>query len=197
MEANKGVFTSENVSNGIYIYTNDRKFIEPKFWGLYEQEETAICAAIINNGNILLVYPEDIRDENVSLLDWEQQQTGKQIPTIDRALKDYAGKENTKALADAGSEIAKEILILTMGKRKWHIPTLGELQLMYDNKVMLGAALAISGNKPLSDLWYWSSTRRSNKSIFVFYWNYGIRNFSYQYNFNRVRPVSASSLSSL
>lgn len=197
MDTNKGIFTSDNVSNGVYIYTNDCKFIEPKFWGLYEQEEKAICAAIVNNGNALFVYPEDMRDEDIPLLDWGQQQTGEQIPTIEAALKDYDGEENTKALSDAGSEIAKEILILTMGERKWHIPALGELQLMHENKEMLDATLVISGNEPLLDSWYWSSTRRSYNSNFVFDWDDGCRCCSDQDDVNRVRPVSASSLSSL
>lgn len=197
MDTNKGIFTSEIVSNGVYIYTNDHKFIDPKFWGLYEQEEKTICAVIVNNGNALFVYPKDMYGEHTPLLNFGQQQTGEQIPTIEAALKDYDGEENTKALSDAGSEIAKEILILTMGERKWHIPALGELQLMHENKEMLDATLAISGNEPLLDSWYWSSTRRSYNSNFVFDWSDDGRSSIDQYYIDRVRPVSASSLSSL
>lgn len=189
----KSIFSKAEVVDGVYIFTENKQFVSPKFWGIHEGQETAVCAVIIKDGQALAIAPEDIKDEHVQLLDWNKSQTGKKYDSIEKALTDVDGLENTKALADAGSEVAKEVLALNMLGNSWHIPTLGELQMMYEHKAMLTAALAISEKKPLSDTWYWSSTRRSDKTNYVFYWVDG-RYVNDQYSFNRVRPVSAFSL---
>jgi len=190
----KSIFSKAEVVDGVYIFTENKQFVSPKFWGIHEDQEKAICAVIIKDGQALAIAPEDIKDEYVQLLDWNKSQTGKKYDSIEKALTDIDGLENTKALADAGSEVAKEVLALNMLENSWHIPTLGELQMMYEHKAMLTAALAISEKRPLSDTWYWSSTRRSDKTNFVFSWDDGSRSYSYQdYNY-RVRPVSAFSL---
>jgi hypothetical protein len=190
----KGIFTKKSVTNGVYIYTENKQFISPKFWGIHEEQEKAVCTVIIKDGQALAVAPEDIKDEYVQLLDCNKNQTGKKYDSIEKALTDVDGLENTKALADSGCEVAKEVLALNMLGNSWHIPTLGELQMMYEHKSMLTAALAISEKKPLSDKWYWSSTRRGDKTNFVFYWDNGNRLNDIQNYYNRVRPVSAFSL---
>ncbi|GAE83375.1 hypothetical protein [Bacteroides reticulotermitis] len=193
----KGLFTKDTVVDvleGVFIYTENGNFISPKFWGIHEDHEKATCAAIVNNGTILLIHPQDIEEGDVQLLDWEKSQSGKMHESVKDGLTDFNGAGNTKSLAEAGSEVAKQVLDLPLLGKPWHIPTLGELQLMYDNKVMLGAALLIAGQAPLKDYWYWTSTRRSEKSNFAFYWGNGFWGSSNQYCNYRVRPVSALSL---
>lgn len=193
----KGIYTKENVANGVYIFTSSKKFVSPKFWGVYEETEKAECAVIVTDGNVLAFYPKDMSEDYVILLDWGKEQSGKMYDTVEKALTDTDGHGNTVALADAGSEIAEEVLKLDLCGLKWHIPTLGEMQLGYDNKTMLCAALLISGKEYLKDLWYWTSTRSGNKSNFVFDWYDGCWVGVYQVDCNRVRPVSAFSLDSL
>lgn len=33
----KGIYTKENVGNGAFIFTANKSFVEPKFWGLHEK----------------------------------------------------------------------------------------------------------------------------------------------------------------
>ena len=108
----KGIYSKENVKNGAYIFTASKKFVSPKFWGIHEENEKAGCAVIVHNGNALFFYPKDIKDEDVQLFGWGKNQTGKQYKTIDEALTDKNGYDNTVALSNAGSDIAKEVLSL-------------------------------------------------------------------------------------
>lgn len=54
----KGIYTKENVGNGVFIFTVNKNFVKPKFWGLHEENEQAQCAVIIHDGNALFFYPE-------------------------------------------------------------------------------------------------------------------------------------------
>ena len=56
----KGIYTKENVGNGVFIFTVNKNFVEPKFWGLHEENEQAQCVVIIHDGNALFFYPEDM-----------------------------------------------------------------------------------------------------------------------------------------
>lgn len=193
----KGIYTKENVGNGVFIFTENKQFVEPKFWGLHEENEKALCAVIVNEGNALFFYPEDADNGIHILLEWDKEQTGEKHSIIEDGMKDTDGLCNTKALADAGSEIAQKVIALNLGGLQWHIPTLQENIAGYNNKTMVNAALNISGKQPIRYNWYWSSTRARDKSNFVLNWVGGYRIDNSQYNMCWVRPVSAVSLDSL
>ena len=188
----KGIYTKENVGNGVFIFTANKSFVEPKFWGLHEENEQAQCVVIIHDGNALFFYPEDMDN-----LDWEKEQTGKIYPTTEEGMKDTDGISNTKALAASESEIAEKVIALDLCGLSWHIPTLQESVLGYEHEIMLKAALTICGKQPMKNEWYWCSTRKANKRIFILDWLDGRYDYSYQDNYNWVRPVSAASLNSL
>ena len=193
----KGIYTKENVGNGVFIFTVNKNFVEPKFWGLHEENEQAQCVVIIHDGNALFFYPEDMDNETHILLDWEKEQTGKIYPTTEEGMKDTDGIGNTKALAASGSEITEKVIALDLCGLSWHIPTLQESVLGYEHKVMLNTALAICGKQPVKDDWYWCSTRKENKRNFVLDWYYGVRDYFNLASNYWVRPVSAASLNSL
>ena len=65
----KGIYTKENVGNGAFIFTVNKNFVEPKFWGLHEENEQAQCVVIIHDGNALFFYPEDMDNNTHILLD--------------------------------------------------------------------------------------------------------------------------------
>ena len=186
----KGIYTKENVGNGVFIFTANKSFVEPKFQGLHEENEQAQCVVIIHDGNALFFYPEDMDNDTHILLDWKNEQTRKMYPTTEEGMKDTDGIGNTKALAASGSEIAKKVIALDLCGLSWHIPTLQERVLGYEHEVMLNAALAICGKQPVKDNWYWCSTRRENKHNFVLDWNNGDRLDNNQVFINWVRPVS-------
>lgn len=193
----KGIYTKDNVGNGVFIFTENKQFVEPKFWGLHEENEKALCVVIVNEGNALFFYPEDVDNDTHILLEWDKEQIGEKHTSIEDGMKDTDGLCNTKALADAGSEIAQKVLALNLGGLQWYIPTLQENIAGYNNKAMVNAVLAISGKQPIRDSWYWSSTRAKNKSNFVLNWVNGYRSNLYQNYFNWFRAVSAVSLDSL
>ena len=170
----KGIYTKENVGNGVFIFTANKSFVEPKFWGLHEENEQAQCVVIIHDGNALFFYPEDMDNDTHILLDWEKEQTGKIYPTTEEGMKDTDGIGNTKALAASGSEIAEKVIALDLCGLSWRIPTLQESVLGYEHKVMLNAALAICGKQPVKDDWYWCSTRKGNKRNFILSWGDGL-----------------------
>lgn len=65
----KGIYTKENVGNGAFIFTVNKNFVEPKFWGLHEENEQAQCVVIIHDGNALFFYPEDMDNDTHILLE--------------------------------------------------------------------------------------------------------------------------------
>lgn len=193
----KGIYTKDNVGNGVFIFTENKQFVEPKFWGFHEENEKALCAVIVNEGNALFFYPEDVDNDTHILLEWDKEQTDEKHTSIEDGMKDTDGLCNTKALADAGSEIAQKVLALNLGGLQWYIPTLQENIAGYNNKTVVNAVLAISGKQPIKDNWYWSSTRSRDKSNFVLNWGDGDRGNNDQYYDVWVRAVSAVSLDSL
>lgn len=193
----KGIYTKDNVGNGVFIFTENKQFVEPKFWGFHEENEKALCAVIVNEGNALFFYPEDVDNDTHILLEWDKEQTDEKHTSIEDGMKDTDGLCNTKALADAGSEIAQKVLALNLGGLQWYIPTLQENIAGYNNKTMVNAVLAISGKQPIKDNWYWSSTRSRDKSNFVLDWGYGNWYYDDQDSIDWVRAVSAVSLDSL
>jgi len=70
------------------------------------------------------------------------------------AKSDHWGEPNTKAMADAGSELAKCVLALEVGGFKdWYIPARQELALCFMHAKDL-----------FQQEWYWSSTQSSSLS---------------------------------
>ena len=111
-----------------------------------------------------------------------------------KALKDNAGYENTEVLLKEGSEVAK--FCKKFGK-EWYIPTLAEICLMHEYKEDIDRCIEQIGGDVLYEGWHWTSTKRCENAYFVFDWGGGDWYLDYQSNLNRVRPVSAFSLSSL
>lgn len=197
MIMSKGIYTKENVGNGVFIFTANKSFVEPEFWGLHKENEQAQCVAIVHDGNALFFYPEDMGNNTHILLGLEKEQTGKIYPTAEEGMKDTDGIGNTKALAASGSKIAEKVIALDLCGLSWHIPTLQESVLGRKHKVMLNTALAICGKQPVKDNWYWCSTRKENKRNFILSWGDGFRYDNIQDSDDWVRPVSAASLNSL
>lgn len=189
----KGKFQVTDAPEGVYIYTGDKKCIVPKFWGLYEKEETPIGAIIIADRNLVVALTGS--DSALELLDYNAVQQGKKFESIEDAIQSFNGKEDTKLLAEFGSDAANFCLNYKYGyitQGNWYLPSIGELQLMYNHKKELDIALAICGGNAIeTDDWHWSSTRRRNKSNWGFNCYNGNRFSNYQDLDYRVRPVSA------
>ena len=68
---NKGIYTKENVGNGVFIFTANKSFVEPKFGGLHEENEQAqMCIrdrrikCIKNDNNCCLIHARKFVDKD-------------------------------------------------------------------------------------------------------------------------------------
>lgn len=187
---NQGLFTKESAPKSVYIYTESGSLVLPKFWGLYEETEKPVAAAIIADRNLLVALEGS--EKSLMLLDWEKELQSPKFETIEDSLKDDKGEETTAQLAEMGSPAALFCANYQIGIGRWYMPTMADFQLMYDNKKELDIALAIAGGNAVeTDDWHWTSTRRYDKSHCILYWSNGDRDNINQYYCIRVRPVSA------
>lgn len=190
---NQGLFVKETAPKGVYIYTESGNLLLPKFWGLYENTEKPVAAAIIADRNLLVALEGS--ETSLVLLDWEKELKSAKFESFEDALKDDKGEEATTQLAEMGSPAALFCTNYQCGQieaSKWYLPTLADFQLMHDNKKVLDIALSICGGNAIEVYdYHWTSTRRYDKSHFILYWGDGYRSSSSQYYDNRVRPVSA------
>lgn len=80
------------------------------------------------------------------------------------------------------------------GSTKGYLPSLGQLNLAYQNKDAIDAALSKCGGIGMIEDYYWSSTfsgvNGSGRSCWVFRWNGGIYSFDYVSHYYYVRPFA-------
>ena len=183
-------YPNEQAPDGVYITTVEGNCWMKDFFS--ESHEIARGVAVIRGKHQIVVHPNG-SSEDIILLESYKRISGKTYDNIEDGLTDFDGMNNTDQLLKLGSQAA--IYCKSIG-HEWYLPTLGEMQLIFDNKLELDACLAVIGT-PLYDGWHWTSTRFSECSNLVFDWSNGLRFYDYQVSSSRVRPVSASSLSSL
>lgn len=74
----------------------------------------------------------------------------------------------------------------------WWLPSVGELLMMYANKLKINYALSlINGAQQLDEYWYWSSTEGSSQTAWGLYFGGGLYWDDKVGDKGRVRPVSA------
>jgi len=191
---NQGIYTKENVSEGVYIFTENGNYVSPKFWGVHELDEKPVGAAIIGERKLLVALTGS--ENSLELLDWNKDLKSEKFESLEDALKFDEGDKVTTDLVEMESDAAtfcNDYECGQIAKGNWYIPTLKDMQFMYDNKKDLDIALAIAGGNAIeTDDWHWTATRRYDKSHWIFDWNDGYRGYGNQDDSFRVRPVSAS-----
>lgn len=177
-------YSNEQAPDGVYITTMEGNcWAKESFSGSHE---IARGVAVIRGKHRIVVHPNG-SSEDIKLLETNKRISGKTYDNIENGLTDFDGMYNTGKLIKAGSMAAQ--YCQSAGK-EWYIPALGEIQLMFDNKLELDACLAIIGT-PLYNGWHWTSTQESESYYFVFDWDGGSRDNDFQSDDLRVRPVSA------
>ncbi|MDD1981385.1 hypothetical protein [Pseudomonas asiatica] len=97
---------------------------------------------------------------------WEQ--PGPRV-NVRGALSFHDGLENTRAMAEAGSAIARKVLGMSIrGQRGWHLPSIEQLQVMRANLLQLpdwdryySSHRAGGPAQAFTHMEYWSSTQNS------------------------------------
>jgi len=176
--------TKENCTDGVFICTASGLWL-PQFFGLCI--EKAVAIALVHEGKKLMISLSG-SEKDLILLENNKRTSIKQYSSVDEALTDNSGINNTEELIKADSEAAK--FCKNIGT-SWYIPTLAEMKLMFTYKKEIDSAITIACGSPLYNGWHWTSTRYSDGSYWVFNWNYGNRSVYIQISSNRVRPVSA------
>lgn len=189
-------FKKEDAPDGVYILTEKGNCIISGSWSNFKEKETAIGIAVIEGEHKLVVALSGSEEDIKLTEEYCISITGKQYINKDDAKKDWDGKENTRLFAEKGdSPAAKYCLDYEYGnikKGSWWLPSFAEMNLMYRNKPMIDACLAICGGDILPGLWHWTSTELSAHSTWVLNWDNGSTDDNVRVNDLRVRPVSAS-----
>lgn len=190
----EGIFTAATIPFGIYILTETKLFVQPTAWSFYERWETPACVAYVHSGQAHLIALSDFKEAEFRLLPPDVAQTGRQHKTDEAAMQDFNGLENTIGLSDSGSTIASEVLAQSLLGHTCHIPSLGEWQMLYTQKLFINFILSIIGASPIKNDLYLTSTRQIGQKMFAFSWCRGIKLHLSQYGDGLVRCISNVSL---
>lgn len=97
------------------------------------------------------------------------------------------GLANTKAMAKAGSELAKRILALRIGKHTdWHLPSRLELLVMF-NELHELRAFKPGGKQACESTWYWSSTQHAEHADYAWVQDFGFGSQGYGHKDSELR----------
>src|SRR3989304_426966 len=84
----------------------------------------------------------------------------KSLKRVDGALSYFDGLANTRAMAAAGSELAKWAQGLRLGGvNDWHTPSRQDLLVVRGNVAAAGPLFGDNGAEAFESKWYWSSTQ--------------------------------------
>lgn len=79
-------------------------------------------------------------------------------------------------------------------KTKGYLPSLGQLNLAYQNKTAIDAALSKCGGTAMTEDYYWSSTfsgvNGGGRGCWILYWSNGAVNYDYVNHYYYVRPFA-------
>lgn len=178
------IFSKHAAPDGTYVYTDSGLWL-PQYWGLCEDKAKSIAFI---KGDMKRMIALKGSDEGIELLEDGVKVALEEYDSIEKALKDNAGFENTEVLLKAGSKAAA--FCKSFGK-EWYLPTLNEMTTLQEDRNRIDAALTICGGEPLPTLYHWTSTRYNSRCNFFLDWTYGYRYYYVQDDSMRVRPVSA------
>ena len=176
----------KDYADGVYICYNDG---HNELYDGNNPKDDVRGIGLVVGSHSLCVSLEDIDDTTLTNRDGESDYD-KYISDWDLARMDCDGAENTKHIQEIGTDIK-----LADGE---HIPSLGELYLIYLYKYEINEALSYVYGKQISGEWYWSSTEGTPSLAWILYFNHGNQNYSSKSTSQyRVRPVSAFIASTL
>lgn len=190
-----GIFKKEDALDGVYILTEKGNCILHDLWGDFKEKETAIGIAVIEGEHKLVVALNGSEEDIILAEEYNYGITGEYYQDEEDAKKDWNGKENTRLLAEKGdSQAAKYCLNYECGnikKGSWWLPSYKEMDMLYQNNLMIDACLSICGGNILPKVCHWTSTEYSSSSTWVMGWGDGNTNIGFQDIGNRVHLISA------
>jgi hypothetical protein len=116
----------------------------------------------------------------------------KSAKNVAGALSYFDGLENTKAMAEAGSKLAKWAQDLRIGGfDDWFIPSRQDLLIIKGHEADAGALFQEDGTEAFERDWYWSSTQHASlpSSAWMQGFGYGLQSFNRKDCSYRARAV--------
>ena len=184
-------------SNGVYIQDINGKLWETEDWdGSVKPNAVAVIADEAKFLIALTQAPSTTTISSFSTATLDKYMMA--ALDSDVAKADYNGAGNTANImklpqrTDYAANYCSTY-ILPDGNTKGYLPSLGQLNLAYQNKEAVNAALSKCGAAMFED-YYWSSTfagvNGSGRSCWVLRWNGGIVSYDYVSHYYHVRPFA-------
>jgi hypothetical protein len=124
--------------------------------------------------------------------DHEETPWNESTKNVAGALSYFDGVTNTKAMAEAGSKLAKWAQELRIGGfDDWHIPSRQELLTIKGNEADAGDAFQEAGAEAFVRDWYWSSTQSASDESYAWiqFFDFGYQSTSHKDDYYRARAV--------
>lgn len=188
----------QSPNNGVYIQD-----VNGKLWGMEEWDNSVkpnAIAVISNEAKFLIALTEPTSCMRISsgcIDPFEEYMMCAMYSAI--ALSDYDGAENTASIMKMlpSTDYAAgycNAFTFPDGKTKGFLPSLGQLNLAYQNKAAVSAALSKCGGTAMTNGYYWSSTfwgvNGNHRYCWNLYWSDGGVNCSYLNSRTYVRPFA-------
>ena len=184
-------------SNGVYIQDNKGNLWETEDWdGSVKPNAVAVIADEAKFLIALTQAPSTTTISSFSTATLDKYMMA--ALDSDVAKADYNGAGNTANImklpqrTDYAANYCSTY-ILPDGNTKGYLPSLGQLNLAYQNKEAVNAALSKCGAAMFED-YYWSSTfagvNGSGRSCWTLRWNGGIVSYDYVSHYYHVRPFA-------
>ena len=189
--------TTQLPSNGVYIQDINGKLWETEDWD--NSVKPNAVAVIADEAKFLIALTQAPSTTTISSFS---------TATLDKymmaaldsdvAKADYNGAGNTANIIKLPQRTDYaanhcSTYILPDGNTKGYLPSLGQLNLAYQNKDAIDAALSKCGAAMFED-YYWSSTfagvNGSGRSCWILRWNGGIVSYDYVSHYYYVRPFA-------
>ena len=195
--------STASVKNGVYIQDINGKLWKTEDWNGSVQPNAIAVITPEHKFRIALQYSPSRMTMNPNSTDpWETYLSGTTNSGITDgtvAKTDYSGAVNTQLIVEkcqSSTEYAAgacNAYTFPDGVTKGYLPALGELNLAYQNKAAIDAALLKCGGTAMAIGCYWSSTFYGSYNGYRYCWilSWSDGYYSYLINNNYVRPFAS------
>lgn len=190
------------VSLGVFIYTTDGSLIESTGWSTSGKSLSDVVGiAVLTADHQFVIAPESLGTKKI--FNTSKGCTGLSTITSNSVAKQrFEGAADTDVMVQStnyGTDTtyaAGAAKAYSRGGKSWYLPSCGELQVAYDNKAAVDAALSACGATAMdTNNYHWTSTYYGPYSSYFYfwrlYWSYGnVVNDDVSGNYS-VRPFCA------
>lgn len=187
-------------SNGVLIEATDGTLYKSSNWSSNKTPNSIVVLSDSARFRIAVTKPSSIMAISSDGSD-PLEHYMRAISDTTAAKADYNGAENTANILKAVPSTSYaagycNAFIFPDGKTKGFLPSLGQLNLAYQNKSAVNAALSKCGGATMTNDYYWSSTfwginEYNDRCCWILRWSDGDAGIYHLFNNTYVRPFAA------